>query len=56
MKLKCANWVEIKEIIYENMNLKAWSKNKNQSWIQRLGVALVLEFKAKDKSKRKQNE
>ena len=52
MKLKCDNWVEIKEIIYENMNLKAWSKNKNQSWIQRLGVA----FKAKDKSKRKQNE
>ena len=33
-------------------NLKAWSKNKNQSWKLKnasLGVALVLESKAKDK-------
>ena len=30
MKLKCDNWVEIKEIIYENMNLNAWSETEWQ--------------------------
>ena len=31
-------------------------KTKIKTEYKRLGVALVLEFKAKDKSKRKQNE
>ena len=31
-------------------------KTKNKAEYKRLGVALVLEFKAKDKNKRKQNE
>ena len=49
MKLKCANWVEIKEIIYENINLKTWSKKLKS---KRLGVAFI----AKDKSKWNNNE